>query len=88
MPEMVLEQAQVAACFLADRGFQPASFIKRLLEMTGHTFLVRLADKVTVENEAGKRLLRKCGLQAGQAVDLVRVKLRQDAVVMARVIGV
>jgi len=88
MVVMVLEEARVAACFLADRGFRRASFIKRLLELTGHTFLVRLADKVMVENEAGRRLLRKCGLQAGQAIDLGWVKLRQDAVVTVRVIGV
>jgi hypothetical protein len=88
MVVMVLEEARVAACFLADRGFRRASFIKLLLELTGHTFLVRLADKVSVENKNGKRLLRKCGLQAGQAIDLGWVKLRQDALVTVRVIGV
>jgi len=85
---MLLEEARVAACFLADRGFRRASFIKLLLEHPGHTFLVRLHDKVLVENEAGKRLLRNIGLQAGQAIDLGWVKLRQDAAVTVRVIGV
>ena len=85
---MVLEEARVTACFLADRGFRRASFVKLLLEQTGHTFVVRLAEKVLVENEAGKRLLSKVGLQAGQAIDLGWVKLRQDAVVTVRVVGV
>lgn len=85
---MVLEEARVAACFLADRGFWRASFIKLLLEHPGHTFLVRLHDKVLVENEARRRLLRNIDLQAGQAIDLGWVKLRQDALVVVRVIGV
>jgi hypothetical protein len=59
---MLLEEARVSARFLADRSFRRVSFIKLLLEQTGHTFLVRLADNVSVENETGKRLLRKIGL--------------------------
>jgi hypothetical protein len=41
-----------------------------------------------VENEGGRRLLRNIGLQAGQAIDLGWVKLRQDALVMVRIIVV
>jgi hypothetical protein len=85
---MVLEEARVAACFLADRGFRRASFIKLLLEYPQHTFLVRLQEKVSVEYEGGKKLLKNIGLQPGQAIDLGWVKLRQDAVVKVRVIGV
>jgi hypothetical protein len=85
---MVLEEARVVACFLADRGFRRASFIKLLLEYPQHTFLVRLQAKVSVGQDGEKRLLRNIGLQAGQAIDLGWVKLRQDAVVEVRVIGV
>ena len=88
MMVMMLEEARVTACFLADRGFRRASFIKLLLENAAHTFVVRLADNVMIENEAGKRLLRKVGLQPGQAMDLGRVKLRQDAAVTVRVVGI
>jgi len=85
---MVLEEARVAACFLADRGFRRVSFVKLLLEQPSHTFVVRLADKVLVEDEGSRRLLRDIGLQAGRAIDLGWVKLRQDAFVTVRVIGV
>jgi len=88
MVVMVLDQARVTACFLADRGFRRTSFVKLLLEQSAQTFLIRLADRVMVENKAGKRLLREMGLQPGQAMDLGWVKLRQDAAVTVRVVGV
>jgi hypothetical protein len=88
MLSMLLDRARVTACFLADRGFRRTSFVKLLLEQRGHTFLVRLADKVSVQTKRGSKLLRKCGLQAGHAVDLGWVKLRQDSAVTVRVVGI
>jgi hypothetical protein len=85
---MVLREAGVFACFLADRGFRRTSFITLLLKQTGHSFLVRLAENVTVQAKRGSRTLRKWGLQPGRAVDLGWVDLRQDAAVNIRVVGI
>jgi hypothetical protein len=81
MLTMILREAGAVACFLADRGFRRTSFIKLLLQQPGQTFLVRLAENVNVQSRQGARTLRKWGLQAGRAVDLGRVDLRQDATV-------
>jgi len=88
MLTMVLREAGVAACFLADRGFRRVSFVKLLLQQTGHTFLVRLQEKVEVHSQRGSKTLPKYGLQAGRAVDLGWVDLRQDAAVRVRVVGI
>jgi len=50
--------------------------------------LVHLAENVNVQSRQGARTLRKWGLQAGRAVDLGWVDLRQDAAVQVRVVGV
>jgi len=88
MLTMVLQEAGVAACFLADRGFRRVSFVQLLLRQTGHTFLVRLQENVKVHTKRGAKTLRKHGLQAGRAVDLGWVDLRQDAAVRVRVVGI
>ena len=85
---MLLKEAQVTACFLADRGFRRVQFIRLLLKQSGHSFVVRLADKVTVENRRWSKTLRKWGLQPGSAVDLGWVKLRQHDSVEVRVVGI
>jgi hypothetical protein len=48
MLTMILNEAGVKACFLADRGFRRTSFIKLLQKQTGHSFLVRLSENVSV----------------------------------------
>jgi hypothetical protein len=88
MLAMVLKEAGVVACFLADRGFRRVSFIQLLLRQTGHTFLVRLAEKVKVQTKRGGQTLRNWGLQPGRAVDLGWVDVRQDAAVRVRVVGI
>ena len=85
---MVLREADVFACFLADRGFRRTSIITLLLKQTGHSFLVRLAENVSVQSKRGTRTLRRWGLQPGRAVDLGWVDLRQDAAVNIRVVGI
>ena len=77
-----------SALFLADRGFRRVSFLKLLLQQKGHHFIVRLVDQITLEDQHGKRLLKTIPLHPGQALDLGWVKLRQDAAVTVRVIGV
>ncbi len=88
MLTMTLREAGAVACFLADRGFRRTSFIKLLLQQTGHTFLVRLAENVKVQHRRGAKTLRKWGLQPGRALDLGWVDLRQDADVQIRVVGI
>jgi len=85
---LLLNEVQVQACFLADRGFRRVSFLKLLLEQQGHTFLVRIGDQIMVETPKWKRLLSRCPLQPGQALDLGTVLLRQDGAVAVRVIGI
>lgn len=85
---LLLNEVQVQACFLADRGFRRVSFLKLLLEQQGHTFLVRIGDQIMVEAPKWRRLLSRCPLQPGQARDLGTVLLRQDGAVSVRVIGI
>lgn len=85
---LLLNEIGKTACFLADRGFRRVSFVKLLLEQTGHEFLVRLQDKVCVRTKKGNLTLRRQGLQPGQALDLGWVKLRQDGAVLVRVVGI
>jgi hypothetical protein len=84
----VLEATQATACFLSDRGFRRVGYLKVLQQYPEHSFVVRIADKITVEDKKGKRLLTKCGLQPGHALDLGTVLLRQDAAVRVRVVGI
>jgi hypothetical protein len=85
---MLLREAQVTACFLADRGFRRVRFIRLLLQQRGHCFVVRLVEKVTVETLRRSKTLDKWGLQPGSAVDLGWVKLRQQDSVEVRVVGI
>lgn len=85
---LLLGQIQVTVCFLADRGFRRVSFLKLLIEQRGHSFIVRIGDQITIETKKGKRLLKRCGLQPGHALDLGLVLLRQDGAVMVRVVGI
>ena len=84
---LLLDELGASACFLADRGFRRVSFLQLLLCFQNHTFLVRMQDQVMVETPKFKRLLKKCRLQPGHAVDLGWVRLRQDGAVRVRVIG-
>jgi hypothetical protein len=84
---LLLDELGASACFLADRGFRRVSFLQLLLCCLNHTFLVRMQDQVMVETPKFKRLLGKCQLQPGHAVDLGWVRLRQDGAVRVRVIG-
>ncbi len=84
---LLLNELGARACFLADRGFRRVSFLQLLLGYPNHTFLVRMQDQVMVETPKFKRLLKKCPLQPGHAVDLGWVRLRQDGAVQVRVIG-
>jgi hypothetical protein len=84
----LLNEINARACFLSDRGFRRVSYLKLLQEQKEHSFLVRIADQISVEFKKGKRLLKKCGLQPGHAVDLGTVLLRQDGAVRLRVIGI
>lgn len=74
---------------------QPAE--TRKLDTTSRVFLVilrpadslvHLAENVNVQSRQGARTLRKWGRQAGRAVDLGWVDLRQDAAVQVPVVGV
>lgn len=84
---LLLNELGASACFLADRGFRRVSFLQLLLGYPNHTFLVRMQDQVMVETPKFKRLLKKCHLQPGHAVDLGWARLRQDGAVQVRVIG-
>jgi hypothetical protein len=84
---LLLQEAGVTACFLADRGFRRVQFLRLLLKQRGQGFVVRLAAKVTVETAQTTKTLQKWGLRAGQAVDLGWVKLRQHDAVEVRVVG-
>ena len=84
----LLNEIKASACFISDRGFRRVSYLKLLLEQKEHSFLVRIADQITVEFKKRKRLLKKCGLQPGHALDLGIVLLRQDGAVRVRVIGI
>lgn len=84
----LLNEIKVKACFLSDRGFHRVSYLKLLQEQKEHDFLVRIIDHITVEFNKSKRLLKKCGLQPGHALDLGTVLLRQDGAVSVRVIGI
>ena len=59
-----------------------------LQEQQGHSLLVWITENLTVEFKKGKRLLRKCGLRPGHALDLGMVLLRQDGAIAVRVIGI
>ena len=85
---MLLREAKVTACFLADRGFRRVQFIRLLLKQRGHDFVVRLAEKVIVETPRRSKTLKKWGLQPGSAVDLGWVELRQRDSVDVRVVGI
>jgi hypothetical protein len=50
--------------------------------------VVRMGDQIMVETKKWKRLLHRCCLQPGHAVDLGTVWLRQDAAVATRVVGI
>jgi hypothetical protein len=84
---LLLDELGTSACFLADRGFRRVSFLQLLLGYLNHTFLVRMQDQVMVETPKFKRLLGKCRLQPGHAVDLGWVRLRQDGAVRVRMVG-
>lgn len=85
---LLLGQIRGNVCFLADRGFRRVSFLKLLMEQKGHSFVVRIGDQITVETKKKRRLLHRCGLQPGHALDLGYVLLRQDGAVMVRVVGI
>jgi len=85
---LLLNEIKAKACFLSDRGFRRVSYLKLLQDQKEHSFLVRIADQITVEFKKGKRLLKKCGLQPGHALDLGIVLLRQDGAVRVRVVGI
>jgi hypothetical protein len=85
---LMLTDLGLEACVLADRGFRRVSFLKLLLAHAPLGFVVRLCDQVTVEDASHKRLISQCGLQPGRAVDLGTVRLRQDAAVSVRVVGI
>lgn len=82
-----LRELKIPACFLADRGFRRVSFLKLLLGQAGNSFVVRVCDKLIAQTPRGPRLLQKCGLQPGYALDLGFVQLRQDGAVTVRVVG-
>ncbi len=85
---LLLDQIQVRVCFLADRGFRRVSFLKLLMEHKAHSFVVRIGDQLTIDTKKKRRLLHQCGLQAGHALDLGFVLLRQDGAVTVRVVGI
>jgi hypothetical protein len=85
---MILKDLGLSACILADRGFRRVSFLKLLLTHPNLTFVVRLCDQVIVEDKLRKCLLSDRSLQPGHAVDLGTVRLRQDAAVSVRVVGI
>lgn len=84
----ILNEIKASACFLSDRGFRRVSYLKLLQEEREHSFLVRIADHISVEFKKGKRLLKKSILEPGHALDLGTVLLRQDGAVSVRVIGI
>lgn len=84
----LLNESNASASFLSDRGFRRVSYLKLLQEQKEHSFVVRIGDQISVELKKGKRLLKKCGLQPGHALDLGTVLLRQDGAVRVRVIGI
>lgn len=84
----LLNEIHASACFVSDRGFRRVSYLKLLQEQKEHSFIVRIADQISVEWKKGKRLLKQCGLQPGHALDLGTVLLRQDGAVRIRVIGI
>ena len=85
---LILKDLGLSVCILADRGFRRVSFLKLLLTHPNLTFVVRLCDQIIVEEDTHKRLLSRHGLQPGHAVDLGTVRLRQDAAVAVRVVGI
>jgi len=85
---LILKDLGLSACILADRGFRRVSFLKLLLTHPKLTFVVRLCNQIIVEEDTHKRLLSRRGLQPGHAVDLGTVRLRQDAAVEVRVVGI
>jgi hypothetical protein len=85
---LLLREAGVSACFLADRGFRRVQFLRLLLKQREHGFVVRLAEQVMVETARTTKTLKKWGLPAGRAVDLGWVKLRQHEAVEVRVVGI
>lgn len=85
---LIIKDLGQSACILADRGFRRVSFLKLLLTHPNLTFVVRLCDQIIVEEDTHKRLLSQRGLQPGHAVDLGTVRLRQDAAVAVRVVGI
>jgi len=85
---LLLNEEQIQACFLADRGFRRVSFLKLLQQQKEHSFVVRIGDQIMVETQKWRRLLHRCRLQPGQAIDLGTVWLRQDAAVATRLIGI
>ena len=85
---VIVKDLGLSACILADRGFRRVSFLKLLLTHPNLTFVVRLCDQIIVEEDTHKRLLSQRGLQPGHAVDLGTVRLRQDAAVTVRVVGI
>lgn len=82
-----LREVGQTAVFLCDRGFRRVSWIERLQCERQH-YVVRLMADVTVHLKGRKKTLQSLSLRRGQALDLGRVALRQDAKVTSRVIGV
>jgi hypothetical protein len=54
---LLLQEAGVTACFLADRGFRRVPFLRLLLKRRGQGFVVRLAAKVMVETSPASKTL-------------------------------
>jgi hypothetical protein len=84
---LLLREAGVTACFLADRGFRRVAFLRLLLKQRGQMFVVRLAENVQVETARSAKTLKKWGLQPGGAADLGCVRVRQHDAVEVRVVG-
>ena len=83
-----LKRAGVKAIWLCDRGFRRVAWIKHLASLK-QDFVVRICDDVAFKNDHGKGgILKKIGLQGGEAVDLGQVWLRSDEAMWVRVIGV
>jgi hypothetical protein len=82
-----LRSAGVRAVWLCDRGFHRVGWLKRFLEMEQH-FVVRLKRDVTVHLREGACLLKSLEVMEGERRDFGFVRLRSDAEVRARLIGV
>lgn len=50
----LLNEISASACFVSDRGFRRVSYLKLLQEQKEHSFIVRIADQISVEWKKGK----------------------------------